>query len=106
MAGTVLWENPSPNNAFEGGTITLASVDFDYYEIFYSFNKNGSQMLSQRSLKDHGIAFSIVDSNYKSCVRYAYWDGVNKLMFSGAMYESAGIDNAYVIPTIIIGHKY
>ncbi len=106
MASAILWENPSPNSEFEGETITLASVDFDYYEVFYSFGKNGVEMLSQRSLKGHGIALSIIDSNYKVCGRYAYWEGVNKLRFTGALYEPAGKDNAYVIPTIIIGHKY
>ena len=54
MAGVLLWENPNPTAAMSATTITLASADYDYYEVYYKAASSSNIIMYQRSAKGYG----------------------------------------------------
>ena len=113
--GTVLWTNSNPSSAFEGGTITLSSNDYDYIEIIYNNYKLRNTYESTRVYKEYPASEIGGTFNYEAKVftgtrPLEITNNGNKISFENA-YGSAldvysfGTHQDWYIPQKIIGYK-
>lgn len=105
--GKILWTNSSPNSNFEGQTITLSSADYDFYEIYCTYNCTTASQYANgfRTIKGKGLIIS--ENGYGtdlSIRRKIDYTDATHLLISPA-YGGVNIDNGYLVPIYVIGYK-
>lgn len=57
ITGQILWTNSSPTSTFEAQTITLSSGDYDFYEIYCTYNGSTASQYANgfRTIKGKGL---------------------------------------------------
>lgn len=114
--GTVLWTNSNPSSAFEGGTITLSSNDYDYIDIIFNNYITRNTYDTARIYNISGYFELDALFNYMGAVyagsRYAqFTDNGNKIAFETAFGKEVGASGAvsaqssWAVPYKIIGYK-
>ena len=103
----VLWTNSNSSSSFAEQTITLSSNDYDFYEIYCTYNgSTASQYVNGfKTIKGKGLIIS--EHGYGtdlSIRRKVDYTDATHLYISGA-YGGANIDNGYLIPIYVIGYK-
>ena len=109
----VLWENNSPSSAFANQTITLASDNYDYFDLYYKQGTSSSMVMCTRVLKGYGtrVILSSVNSSYAGGLVYQRTlTRTNDTTYTlGDCSKQSGTtvetDNASIIPIQIIGYK-
>ena len=105
--GKILWTNSSPNSNFEEQTITLSSADYDFYEIYCTYNSTTASQYANglRTIKGKGLIIS--ENGYGTDLsirrKIDYTDATHLLISSA--YGGANIDNGYLVPLYVIGYK-
>ena len=107
ITGQILWTNSSPTSTFEAQTIILASGDYDFYEIYCTYNNTTASQYANgfRTIKGKGLIIS--ENGYGtglSVRRKVDYTDATHLLISSA-YGGANIDNGYLIPIYVIGYK-
>ena len=105
--GKILWTNSSPNSNFEEQTITLSSADYDFYEIYCTYNSTTASQYANgfRTIKGKGLIIS--ENGYGtdlSIRRKIDYTDATHLLISPA-YGGVNIDNGYLVPIYVIGYK-
>lgn len=103
----ILWTNSNPTSNFSEQTITLSSNDYDFYEIYCTYNgSNASQYANGfKTIKGKGLIIS--ENGYGtglSVRRKVDYTDATHLLISSA-YGGTNIDNGYLIPIYVIGYK-
>lgn len=105
--GTILWTNPNPTSSFEAQTITLSSDNYDFYEVYCTYNNSSARhyLNSWKTIKGNGIVMSETGYSTGLLVRRKIdvTDNSHLLIFD----SKAGNDtnNTYLIPVYVIGYK-
>jgi hypothetical protein len=103
----VLWTNPSPTSSFAEQTITLSSGNYDFYEIYCTYNGSTASQYANgfKTIKGKGLIISEHGYGTDLSVRRKvdYTDATH-LYISGA-YAGANTDNGYLVPIYVIGYK-
>lgn len=114
-SGKVLWTNPNPTNYFVSQNVDLTSDDYDILEIFYIEYQNTQRMLSQKTIKGHGIVLDTLfyynnsmymgsrNIDYVSDTRLLFGT-CRKIIDNNAVITPAEANN-WIIPQYIIGYK-
>ena len=107
ITGQILWTNSSPTSTFEAQTIILSSSDYDFYEVYCSYNNStaSSYVNAYKTIKGKGIIMD--NQGYTSGLsvrRKIDYTNATHLLISSA-YGGANIDNGYLIPIYVIGYK-
>lgn len=103
----ILWTNPNPTSIFEEQTITLSSGDYDFYEVYCTYNATTASQYANgfRTIKGKGLIIS--ENGYGTGLsirrKVDYTDATHLLIASA--YGGANIDNGYLIPIYVIGYK-
>lgn len=103
----ILWKNVNPNNTFNQQTITLSSDDYDFYEVYCSYNNGtaSSYVNGYKTIKGKGLIISEHGYGTDLSVRRKvdYTDATHLLISSA--YGGANTDNGYLVPIYVIGYK-
>lgn len=107
ITGQILWTNSSPTSTFEAQTIILSSGDYDFYEIYCTYNGSTASQYANgfRTIKGKGLIIS--ESGYGtnlSVRRKVDYTDATHLLISSA-YGGTNIDNGYLVPIYVIGYK-
>lgn len=107
IAGKVLWTNPSPTSSFASQTITLSSGDYDFYEVFFTYNTTSASQYANgfKSVKEKGVIGFEIGYGAGTLIRRKldYTDATHLLVYDGMNGSSA--DNSVMIPIYVIGYK-
>lgn len=107
ITGQILWTNSSPTSTFEAQTIILSSGDYDFYEVYCTYNATTASQYANgfRTIKGKGLIIS--ENGYGTGLsvrrKIDYTDATHLLIASA--YGGANIDNSYLIPIYVIGYK-
>lgn len=106
-----LWENPNPTSSFTAQTVTLASDDYDFIDVYAKVYSNNERYIWVRIQKNTSGYIEMGEpSNNGSDVRarLATLNGTN-LTFDSARWARNGVASAVndstLIPTVVYGIK-
>lgn len=107
ITGQILWTNSNPTSNFTEQTITLSSGDYDFYEIYCTYNGSTASQYANgfKTIKGKGLIIS--ENGYGtglSVRRKVDYTNATHLLISSA-FGGANIDNSYLIPIYVIGYK-
>lgn len=107
IKGTLLWQNPNPNNAMGDQTINLNSSEYDFYEVFYKNNKDVNRLKSQKSIKGSGVSIFGLEGSSQGNTYIRDLDYVNDTTMFVGICANPGVSyvNDYCVPIYIIGYK-
>ena len=107
IKGTLLWQNPNPNNAMVDQAINLNSSEYDFYEVFYKNNKDVNRLKSQKSIKGSGVSIFGLEGSAQGNTYIRDLDYVNDTTMIVGICANPGVSyvNDYCIPIYIIGYK-
>lgn len=103
----ILWTNPNPTDDFDEQTVSLSSGDYDFYEVYCTYNSTTASQYANgfRTIKGKGLIIS--ENGYGtdlSVRRKVDYTDATHLLISSA-FGGANIDNSYLIPIYVIGYK-
>jgi hypothetical protein len=107
IKGTILWTNPNPASSFASQTITLSSGDYDFYEVYFTYNEASAIHYANgfKSIKGKGlIAIDIGYFNQALLRRKVDYTDSTHLLISDGM-SGGSVDNGYLIPIYVVGYK-
>lgn len=107
ITGQILWTNSSPTSTFEAQTIILSSSDYDFYEVYCSYNNStaSSYVNAYKTIKGKGIIMDNQGYTSGASVRRKIdYTNETHLLISSA-YGGNSTDNQYLIPLYVIGYK-
>lgn len=107
----ILWENPNPDIAFSTQTVSLASSDYNYYEVIWGIDTNAQHLLSSGKIPaGFGTQLFRISANSGDPLRVRTVNAgatLGELVFNNA-YSGASatttIDNSQTIPKVIYGY--
>lgn len=104
----LLWTNTSPESAFASQTITLSSDDYDFYEVYFTYNElSAIQYVNGfKSVKGKGMIVS--ENGYTtglSVRRKVDYVDATHLLISNAYAGTDANQNGYLIPIYVVGYK-
>lgn len=103
----ILWINPDPTSSFASQTITLSSGDYDFYEVYCTYNEGTAIQYANgfKTIKGKGIL--ITENGYGTDIsvrrKIDYTDDTHLLVYDGMNGNAVG--NGYLIPIYVIGYK-
>ena len=108
---TLLWTNPSPNVAYAGGTITLSSTDYDYYDIDYKYYINSTYLNTSMVMRTSTLNTILTSANTTGSGALVFkreiWKNENVVTIDAgysATGNSAGVtENNCLVPIKIYG---
>lgn len=107
IKGTILWTNPSPASAFASQTITLSSGDYDFYEVFFTYNNTTASQYANGFKTIKGKGSIISENGYGTGLsvrrKIDYTDDTHLLVSDGMNGNAVG--NGYLIPIYVVGYK-
>lgn len=107
----LLWENPDPTTSFAEQDITLASGDYEYYEVFYFYDATAPKMQSVKSCRGYGVLLSSALANNNGTAnnyRIVSYVSDTVLTVGTGYFGSAGTmsnNNNKCVPVKIVGYK-
>lgn len=115
LQGTILWNNPNPNDAFSSQTISLSDSDFDYIDIIYNNYISRNTYEVDRVYKNYpsgeiGGTFNYSGKLYSGTRPLEITNNGSKIVFETAYGSrldaySFGTHDDWYIPIKIIGYK-
>ena len=107
FACSILWANPSPTSPFASQTITLSSGDYDFYEVYFTYNEGSAIQYANgfKSIKGKGLIVS--ENGYSTGIsvrrKVDYTDSTHLLISDGMNGNAVG--NGFLIPIYVVGYK-
>lgn len=104
----LLWTNSSPASAFAGQTITLSSGDYDFYEVYFTYNEGSAIQYANGFKTVKGKGMIVFENGYTTGLsvrrKIDYVDATH-LLISSAYAGTDANQNGYLIPIYVVGYK-